>query len=76
MQQPSHVSELRASDDHLLSLVVPAYNEAEIVTVFSQRVKKIPHSENGLRLEIMFVNDGSSDRTLHRRLELQKNPQK
>jgi len=72
LQQPSHDLELRASDGCLLSLVIPVYNEAETVAIFSQRVKEVLHSDIGIRLEIIFVNDGSNDDTLLQLLELQK----
>jgi glycosyltransferase involved in cell wall biosynthesis len=47
-----------------LSLVVPFYNEEEMITTFFGRV--IPELERipGIRFEIVCVNDGSRDRTL------------
>ena len=47
-----------------LSLVVPCYNEAENVAAFQEAV--IGAFENcGYDYEIVFVNDGSKDATLH-----------
>ncbi len=47
-----------------LSLVVPCYNEAENVAVFQEAV--INAFDNcGYDYEIIFVNDGSRDATLH-----------
>ncbi|MGJ7913943.1 glycosyltransferase family 2 protein [Massilia sp. LXY-6] len=48
----------------LLSLVVPFYNEEEMIGQFFDRV--IPELEGipGIRFEIVCVNDGSRDRTL------------
>ena len=47
-----------------LSLVVPCYNEAENVAVFQDAV--ISAFQNcGYDYEIVFVNDGSKDATLH-----------
>ena len=47
-----------------LSLVVPCYNEAENVALFQEAV--IGAFENcGYDYEIVFVNDGSRDATLH-----------
>lgn len=47
----------------LLSIVVPAFNEMEVLLAFHQRLAvvlgKLP-----LAAEIIYVNDGSSDRTL------------
>jgi glycosyltransferase involved in cell wall biosynthesis len=49
--------------DPLVSLVVPVFNEQEAVPVFLERVAaemQLPDA----RLEIIFVNDGSTDGTL------------
>jgi glycosyltransferase involved in cell wall biosynthesis len=55
-----------------LSLVVPVFNESETVSLFTDRVKAVFAKCNDIRLEIIFINDGSSDDTLTRLLELQK----
>ena len=47
-----------------LSLVVPCYNEAENVVPFSQAVMEA-FSGCGYDYEIVFINDGSKDATLH-----------
>ena len=47
-----------------LSLVVPCYNEAENVAAFSDAVINA-FAECGYDYEIVFVNDGSRDATLH-----------
>ena len=47
-----------------LSLVVPCYNEAENVLPFQQAVISA-FSGCGYDYEIIFVNDGSKDATLH-----------
>ena len=47
-----------------LSLVVPCYNEAENVASFQQAVVDT-FSDCGYNYEIVFVNDGSQDATLH-----------
>ncbi|HEV2670339.1 MAG TPA: glycosyltransferase family 2 protein [Gemmatimonadales bacterium] len=47
-----------ASRNLLVSVVVPAYNEAETVEVALRRVRSVP-----LRLEIIVVNDASTDGT-------------
>jgi polyisoprenyl-phosphate glycosyltransferase len=62
----------RARDERLaLSLVVPVYNEMESVGVFVSRVQSVFAGQD-IALEIVFVNDGSTDSTLERLLQLQK----
>ena len=46
--------------DPLLSVVCPVYDEEETIDVFYRRVKS---ALEGLRHEIVFVNDGSADRS-------------
>ncbi|HLZ45710.1 MAG TPA: glycosyltransferase family 2 protein [Gemmatimonadales bacterium] len=48
----------RRSPNLLLSVIVPAYNEAATVEVALRRVRAVP-----LRLEIIVVNDASTDGT-------------
>ena len=47
-----------------LSLVVPCYNEAQTVFLFEQAVLEA-FQDCGYDYEIIFVNDGSRDATLH-----------
>lgn len=47
-----------------LSLVVPCYNEAENVTLFQEETIKA-FQNCGYSYEIVFVDDGSQDATLH-----------
>jgi glycosyltransferase involved in cell wall biosynthesis len=50
---------------HLLSVVVPVYCEEEVVGEFYSRLKKTLSSlEPTMDVEIVFVDDGSHDRTL------------
>jgi glycosyltransferase involved in cell wall biosynthesis len=59
-----HPAQIRARPAHpLVSLVVPVFNEQEAIPVFLERVAaqvRLPDA----RLEIIFVNDGSTDDTL------------
>ena len=55
--------------DLRLSLVVPVYNEAEGLALFVGRVGKVFDNEPGVSVEIVFVNDGSTDDTLNRLLD-------
>mgnify|MGYP003293130260 CR=1 FL=1 len=47
-----------------LSLVVPCYNEAESVALFQEAVIEA-FTDCGYDYEIVFVNDGSKDATMH-----------
>lgn len=50
----------------LLSVVVPCYNEEESVALFfTELIKNAPFfQEKGIDLEILYVDDGSTDRTV------------
>jgi len=55
----------------LVSIVAPCFNEEGTVELFLQEVLPVLKQMN-LRYEIIFVNDGSTDRTLEILLEAQK----
>lgn len=49
----------------LISIVVPCYNEESNVTAFYDEIQKIqPELPDDTELELIFVNDGSKDRTI------------
>lgn len=49
----------------VISIIVPAHNEAENIPVFCERVQPILESlDEAYSYEILFVNDGSTDETL------------
>jgi glycosyltransferase involved in cell wall biosynthesis len=45
----------------LVSIVVPVFNEAEVIEASYQRLKKVAESLDSLGYEIIFVDDGSTD---------------
>jgi len=47
----------------VLSLVVPAYNEEDVLPEFHRRASAVLDTL-GMEAEVIYVNDGSSDRTL------------
>lgn len=58
----------------LLSLIVPVLNEEEAIPLFYAAVREVLHDE-AYELEFLFVDDGSTDRTLEIIEELHaKNP--
>ena len=52
--------------------MVPVYNESETIGLFLDRVKQVFDGVTQLSLDIVFVNDGSTDDTLERIIELQQ----
>jgi len=52
------MSRLQSTDDVLLSVVVPAYNEAATIEAALRQLKQVP-----LRLEVIAVDDASTDGT-------------
>jgi polyisoprenyl-phosphate glycosyltransferase len=54
---------MRPTDLPLLSIVVPAYNEADVLPEFHRRVAAVLANQE-FHVEIIFVNDGSTDGTL------------
>lgn len=56
-----------------ISLVVPCYNEEEVIKIFYDEIQKIKKDFEEVFFEIIFVNDGSKDKTLDLMRELSKN---
>ncbi len=58
-----------------ISLVVPCFNEQEVIEIFHKEILKVQKDMNNVEFEIIFVNDGSSDKTLElmRKLSSNKN---
>ena len=48
----------------LITILVPAYNEQDVLNMLYERVSKIMNSMQNYNFEILFVNDGSTDKTL------------
>jgi dolichol-phosphate mannosyltransferase len=53
----------QAAGDDLLSVVVPAFNEAENIHLLYQRVSGVLQERSRLKWELIFVDDGSRDST-------------
>ena len=49
------------NDNKLLSVVVPVFNETEVIDAFYKRMKKVLDSLDFMSHEIIFVDDGSED---------------
>jgi glycosyltransferase involved in cell wall biosynthesis len=55
-----------------LSLVVPVFNEEDSLDTFLRRINEVFQTQTSIDLELVFVNDGSTDTTLERLLEHQR----
>jgi len=47
-----------------ISIIVPCYNEEEVLPLFYEEIKKVISSMKECAFEVLFVNDGSADGTL------------
>lgn len=56
-----------------MSLVVPCYNEEAVIKLFYAEIQKIEKNFTDVEFEIIFINDGSRDKTLELMRELSKN---
>ncbi len=56
-----------------MSLVVPCYNEKAVIKLFYAEIQKIEKNFTDVEFEIIFINDGSRDKTLELMRELSKN---
>lgn len=63
--------EMRKEANIMLSLVVPVYNESETVSLFLDEVCELFSGITSVELDVVFVNDGSTDSTLECLLRLQ-----
>lgn len=46
-----------------ITILVPAYNEEEVLPAFKQALTPITNELNQYQFEFLFINDGSSDGT-------------
>ena len=47
-----------------ISVIVPCYNEEEVLPLFYKEITRVAGEMNGQYIEVIFVNDGSRDGTL------------
>ena len=48
----------------LISVIVPCYNEQEVLNMFYDEITRVAGEMTGYDFEFIFVNDGSRDNTL------------
>ncbi len=56
-----------------ISIIVPCYNEEETIELYYKEMQKISKKTKNAEFEIIFVNDGSTDKTLDILRNLAKN---
>lgn len=56
-----------------ISIIIPAYNEEESLPFLYERLTKLIDSIENYEFEILFINDGSKDKTLEIIKEIRKN---
>ncbi len=59
-----------------ISVIVPCYNEEEAIPIFYQEITKVFKTMKTCTLELIFVNDGSKDKSLERMRSLAKEDKK
>ena len=47
-----------------ISIIIPAYNEEESLPILYERLSKLMDNMKEYNFEILFVNDGSKDKTI------------
>lgn len=60
------------NEKKLITILVPAYNEQEVLHMLYERLKKIMDSNTKYDFEILLINDGSKDKTLSIMEDLRK----
>ena len=55
-----------------ISVIVPCYNEEESLPIFYEEINKVMNEMKKVKFELIFINDGSKDRTLKILRELAK----
>ena len=55
-----------------ISIIVPCYNEEEVLPIFYKEITKVTQLMKIVDFEILFINDGSKDKTLNILRELSK----
>lgn len=48
----------------LLSVIVPVYNEQEMIVTFHRRLQRALAATDMPRIEVIYINDGSTDRSM------------
>ena len=49
----------------LISLIIPCYNEEQVLPILKEALLKIMNQMTDFEFELLFINDGSKDQTLN-----------
>ncbi len=60
----NHSDIIKTNQQVILSLVIPVFNEEESIEIFLNAVHRLFKDQYSIGLEIIFINDGSTDSTL------------
>ncbi len=60
-------------DDMIISIIIPCYNEEAVIKQTYSRVKNVLNENSYKCYEIIFINDGSKDKTLEYLMEIAGN---
>jgi dolichol-phosphate mannosyltransferase len=60
------------SKGKLISVVIPVFNEIDVINVCYQRISSVMQAIDGFDYELVFIDDGSEDATHERLLELHR----
>lgn len=66
---PVHTPIKTRDYDPMISLIVPVFNEQDVIEIFLERTSQVME-QAGLDYEFIFINDGSTDATLTRLISL------
>ena len=61
------------NEKKLVSILVPAFNEEEVLNILYERLVNLMNNTNNYNFEVLLVNDGSTDNTLSIMKDLRKN---
>ena len=51
-------------DKELISIIIPCYNEEPVLSTLKEALLEVMNQMNHFHFEVLFINDGSSDKTL------------
>ena len=59
-----------------ITIIIPAYNEEESLPLLYERLEELMKKMDNYEFEILFVNDGSKDKTLEEIKQMREKDQR